>query len=264
MLPRYTAGMLRADVHPGFHPDLADVRAVLTAVPGYRPTSLRRQVIDGRGVMIKDERARFGLGSFKPLGGLYAVTRLARSGARIVCASAGNHGIGVAAGAARIGAHACIYLPAGTPVSFAERIADLGGEVRWSSGDYDVACTEARWAAETTGAIWLPDGDPSPDAAAPSMVMAGYQLLAEEISDACERTATWPAHVFLQAGVGGLAAAIAHHVRAHWPVQPRITVVEAAATPCLAASNAAGRPMTVTGPPSTMQRLDCPVPSHIA
>ncbi|MEO7679101.1 MAG: pyridoxal-phosphate dependent enzyme [Sphingomonas sp.] len=256
--------MLQTTASLPFHPDIVDACALLESSAGYIPTPLLRLTIDDRTIFIKDERDRFGLGSFKALGGIYAVARLATPGARIICASAGNHGAGVAAGAARIGAAAQIILPAGTQASFAERIERLGAKVQLSSGDYDTACAEAREAAAATGAIWLPDGDPSPDAAAPPFVMAGYQVLAGEIRDECERRGEWPAHVFVQAGVGGLAAAVAHHIRARWPVQPRITVVEAASTPCLAASAAAGRPVTVTGPRSTMGRLDCPVPSWIA
>ncbi len=247
-----------------FRPDLADACAMLRELRDYRATPLVRRMIDGAAIAFKDERGRFGLGSFKALGGFYAVARLATPGARIVCASAGNHGIGVAAGAARIGAHARIVLPTGTDASFAARIERLGGEVEWSTGDYDAACGEARRAAAAAGAIWMPDGDPSPEALAPHFVMAGYQVLAEEIREDCARDGGWPARVFVQAGVGGLAAAVAHHIRARWPMQPRITLVEAATTPCLAASAAAGRPVVVTGPRSTMGRLDCPVPSWIA
>jgi diaminopropionate ammonia-lyase len=79
-----------------------------------------------------------------------------------------------------------------------------------------------------------------------------------------EVSGRWPTHVFLQAGVGGLAGAIAHMVRATWREQPALIVVEPEAAPCLAASARAGRPVRVEGPDSVMGRLDCKTPSILA
>jgi diaminopropionate ammonia-lyase len=103
--------------------------------------------------------------------------------------------------------------------------------------------------------------------------MEGYAVLAEE----CRRTfaggraegaddgaAGWPDHVLLQAGVGGLAAAVARHIRETWPVQPRITVVEPDAAACLQESVRAGSLTRAEGPVSTMGRLDCKDASLIA
>jgi len=61
-----------------------------------------------------------------------------------------------------------------------------------------------------------------------------------------------------------MAAAIAHHIRHNWPVQPEIVVVEPEAAPCIGASLAAGKAVTVTGPASNMGRLDCKEPSLVA
>ena len=83
----------------------------------------------------------------------------------------------------------------------------------------------------------------------PALVMQGYTLLAQEILDA---TQTPPSHVFVQAGVGGLAAAIAGH---YWetlgPARPRIVVVEPVRADCIFRAIAAGRPETIAGSTDT-------------
>ena len=90
--------------------------------------------------------------------------------------------------------------------------------------------------------------------------MEGYlQMAAEAVSQAGAVT-----HVFLQAGVGGLAAAVAAHIRASLGNAPRIVVVEPAHAPAIHASLAAGAPVHAPGPVSAMGRLDCKDPSLIA
>ena len=73
-----------------------------------------------------------------------------------------------------------------------------------------------------------------------------------------------PTHIFLQAGVGGLAGAAAAFAREHWGEKPTIVVVEPEAAPALAASIEAGHSVTTEGPVSEMGRLDCKEPSLIA
>ncbi|PCJ49522.1 MAG: hypothetical protein COA74_04450 [Gammaproteobacteria bacterium] len=94
--------------------------------------------------------------------------------------------------------------------------------------------------------------------------MEGYTVMAEEARLQFESSNIWPSHVFLQAGVGGMAAAIAYMIRKNWLKQPKIVIVEPQAAPCLRESNLAGKPITVKGPASNMGRLDCKTPSIIA
>jgi len=68
----------------------------------------------------------------------------------------------------------------------------------------------------------------------------------------------------LQAGVGGLAGAVAAHIRKIWGDTPVITVVEPSAAPALQASIELGKPVLTEGPDSVMGRLDCKEPSFIA
>lgn len=94
--------------------------------------------------------------------------------------------------------------------------------------------------------------------------MEGYTIMAKELREEFDQLNDWPTHVYLQAGVGGFAAAIAFEIRKSWRVQPEILIVEPDAAPCLKESIEYGKIMTVEGPVSDMGRLDCKTPSLIA
>lgn len=255
--------------------------ARLAECPAYKPTPLRQLRLDGRAVLAKDESARMGLGAFKALGGVYAVLRLiearleesdrapgtpafrAAAGAMtFVCASAGNHGMAVAAGARLFGARARIHLAGPVPEVFAGRLRAKGAEVVRSGETYEESVAAAAADAESSGALHLPDGSWPGMTEGPRLVMEGYTVIAAELP--AQLGGVWPSHVLVQAGVGGIAAAIAQVIRRDWPVQPEIVVVEPDAAPCLGASAAAGRLATVAGPVSSMGRLDCKEASMLA
>lgn len=253
----------------------------LADCPAYAPTPLRRLRLDGREVLAKDESARMGLGAFKALGGAYAVLRLiearveeadrdpdapafraAAADMTFVCASAGNHGMAVAAGARLFGARARIHLARPVPEVFAGRLRAKGAEVVRSGETYEESVAAAAADAEASGALHLPDGSWPGMTEGPRLVMEGYTVIAAELP--AQLGGVWPSHVLVQAGVGGIAAAIAQVIRRDWPVQPEIIVVEPDAAPCLGASAAAGRLVTVAGPVSSMGRLDCKEASMLA
>ncbi|UWQ17666.1 pyridoxal-phosphate dependent enzyme [Jannaschia sp. M317] len=256
--------------------DLDRPVAVLRDCPVHVRTPLHRHRTKDRDVWLKDESARMGLGSFKALGGVYAVARLlqARLGrmpspgdrhdVTFTCASAGNHGLSVAAGARLFGARARVHLAETVDEAFADRLRAKGARVVRSGATYDQSVTAAVADAKATGAIHLADGSWPGYTEPPRLVMEGYTVMGEELRQQFTDARTWPAHVYLQAGVGGLAAALAYVIRNRWPVQPEIVVVEPDAAPCLAASHAAGHPVTVSGPESIMGRLDCKAPSLLA
>jgi len=273
-----------------FSPDPAAPLKLLAACPAYRETPLR-QARGGAGnaLFIKDETARMGLGSFKALGGVYAVARIIEGawqsaqgrpltpaefltpgvqalarGMCFVCASAGNHGLSVAAGARIFGARARIHIAATVPEGFARRLADKGADVVRSGRDYEESVAAAIADAAATGAIHLADGSWPGYTRAPSLVMEGYGVMAEELRAQLAKAGTWPETVYLQAGVGGMAASVASVIRRSWPHQPRIVIAEPSEAPCLAASAAAGAPVTVKGAVSNMGRLDCKAPSVLA
>ena len=215
-------------------------------------------------VHAKDERQRMGLGSFKALGAAYAIARDAAAGQRgghYVTASAGNHGISVAVGARIFGARATIVLADTVPESFAERLTAEGAEVVRFGADYEAGMAQAKTLAEERGAQLLSDSSWDGYVEPPFRVMEGYTVLMRETVEALAEP---PTHIFLQAGVGGLAGACAAMARQAWGRAPFIAVVEPEAAPALMASVEAGRSIHAPGPVSAMGRLDCKEPSLIA
>ncbi len=229
---------------------------------------------------VKDERGRMGLGSFKALGAAHAIARqaadlvdapgapadeaaMARAlrGTTFACASAGNHGMSVAAGAPVFGAEAVVYLAHAVPESFARRLRARGARVVRAGDDYEASMAAAERDAAANGWTLLSDSSWPGYVDIPRRVMEGYLIMAAEAADAL---AAPPTHVVLQAGVGGMAAAVTAFVRARWGAAPTIVVVEPVAAPALLESIRAGRPVTAPGPASTMGRLDCKDPSHLA
>ncbi|GAA2407010.1 diaminopropionate ammonia-lyase [Nonomuraea africana] len=231
-------------------------------------------------IQAKDESARMGLGSFKALGGLYAVAGLVRAEAEerhgpspteeqlrevaartpFVCASAGNHGLSVTAGVRELGGTPIVFLSEDVPEEFARRLRRLGAEVRRSAGDYEQSMAAALEAAERHGWRLVSDSSWDGYTDVPLEIMRGYTALFDEVAEVGEA----PTHVFVQAGVGGLAAAAAGYARDRWGEEPRIVVVEPEAAPCLLASVRAGRPTRVEGGRTRLGRLDCREPSLLA
>ncbi len=214
---------------------------------------------------LKDERARMGLGSFKALGAAYVIARDAQDGRSrgqvYVTASAGNHGLSVAAGAAAFGARAVIYLAETVPGSFAARLRALGAEVMRAGSVYEQSMEAAAQAAQDRGWVLLSDSSWDGYLEPARQVMEGYLVLMQE---AAGQIPAPPSHIFLQAGVGGLAAACAAYARKIWGAAPLIIVVEPQAAPALLRSVQAGQAVVTQGPASQMGRLDCKEPSLIA
>ncbi|MEL6968017.1 MAG: pyridoxal-phosphate dependent enzyme [Pseudomonadota bacterium] len=214
---------------------------------------------------VKDERSRMGMGSFKALGAAYVIARDAEAGeARgrtYVTASAGNHGLSVAAGAQAFGAEAIIYLSETVPESFADKLRCFGAEVRREGAFYEASMAAASTAAAQNGWALLSDSSWADYYDRPLVLMEGYTVLMEEVVAEIPQP---PTHIFLQAGVGGLAAACAAYARFAWGEAPQITVVEPIAAPALFGSMKAGAARFTDGPVSAMGRLDCKEPSLIA
>lgn len=223
-------------------------------------------------LFLKDERDRLGLGSFKALGAAHAIARTAAqkggedltnalAGETYVCASAGNHGLSVAAGAAAFGARAVVYLAETVPESFADRLRAKGAEVVREGAEYEASMAAAMQAAEQNGWQLLSDST-WPGYSEPAIrVMEGYLIMVAEVA---EQISAPPTHVFLQAGVGGLAAGCAVAARRYWGDTVRIVIVEPDAAPALYESIRAGRAIVTEGPVSAMGRLDCKEPSVVA
>ena len=239
-------------------------------------------------IAYKHEGPRFGLGSFKALGGSYAAIRLlartlttrlghevtmqdirdgkhAHACAQITLVSAtdGNHGRSLAWGCQRFGAPCRIYIHAEVSEGRAEAMRELGADVIRIEGDYDASVALARTEAEKNG--WFVVSDTSWDGYTepPRDVMAGYGVMTQE---ACEALDQAPTHVFLQGGVGGLAASVAAALRQYWGAQsPRVIVVEPELAACLFESAHSGQPTRVEITEETiMAGLSCGEPSAMA
>ncbi|MCP5072834.1 MAG: pyridoxal-phosphate dependent enzyme [Rhodobacteraceae bacterium] len=259
------------------------VQYLLGLCPAYKPTPLVLQVeladeLGLAGLMIKDERQRMGLGSFKALGAAFAiakqahrakgdaladpdVARSALKGETFVTASAGNHGLSVAAGARIFGARAVIYLAETVPAGFADRLRGIGADVVVEGADYEASMVGAAKAAADNGWTLLSDSTWN-GCTTGQDVMEGYLAMASEI--ATQSGDDIPTHVFLQAGVGGLAAGVTAYLRKIWGAAPQIIVVEPAAAPALYECIKAGKFVAAEGPSSNMGRLDCKEASHLA
>jgi diaminopropionate ammonia-lyase len=262
--------------------------------PGYQPTTLYPLESIARdfglgALWLKDESTRFGLGAFKSLGGAYAVYRMleqriraAIPGAEVspralidgafreltsqvtfACASAGNHGRAVAWGAHLFGARCVVYLYEGVSPGRRAAIESLGAAVDASSPNYDYAVKRIAVDAERSG--WLLISDTAYDGydEIPRLVMQGYTIIAQEALD--QLGPSRPTHVFVQAGVGGFAAAICAHL---WESlgadRPFFIVVEPTGAACVQESIAQGRFSTLPAAHSMMGGLNCAVPSTLA
>lgn len=275
----------------------ADVLALaqreLTQWQGYAVTPLHSlpalaQAMGVASVHYKDEGSRFGLGSFKALGGAYAVARLLCrelgaqlgrtlttqdlltpelralcGGITVTCATDGNHGRSVAWGAQLFGCQCVIYIHATVSEGRKEAIAQYGAQVVRTAGNYDDAVRQADLDAKQYGRFVISDTSYPGYMEVPRDVMQGYQLMVEE---AAQQLPERPTHIFVQAGVGGLAAAVCGYF---WERdagdRPIYVVVEPDKADCLTQSAKAGQLTAVTGDIDTlMAGLACGEVSHLA
>ena len=252
--------------------EAAAPEALLARCPAAAETPLIEVEGLGPRLWVKDERGRMGLGSFKALGAAYVIAHeavatgagdmsTALEGRAYVTASAGNHGLSVAAGARIFGARAVVYLSETVPEGFAARLRGKGAEVVRAGADYEASMQAAAEAADEKGWTLLSDSSWEGYFDLPHRLMEGYLAMAAETTRQMPEP---PTHIFLQAGVGGLAGACAAWFRHVWGDAPQIVVVEPGAAPALHHSIAEARPVETTGPVSNMGRLDCKAPSLIA
>ena len=265
---------------------------------GYAPTPLRdlagAAIRAGvHRVLYKDEASRFGLGSFKALGGAYAVARLLRqllsqqlnrpvsvddlvSGAHadltrritVACASDGNHGRSVAAGAQRFGCGCTIFLHEGVSRGREQAITGLGASVIRTPGNYDDSVRAAIETSRSNGWHVVADTANDPADEMPALVMQGYaSLVIETLEQLRTAGGALPTHVFLQGGVGGLAAAVVSYL---WEelgagLAPVFIIVEPSQADCLYQSAINGRPTPAKGDLNTlMAGLSCGEVSRVA
>ena len=264
-------------INPNGIPELCEMLAECprhVATPLHAlPALARRLGVDE--IRVKDESQRFGFGAFKALGGVIAVYnvlsgavgeayhtsasfadvmkgayREITSGFVFATASSGNHGRSVAAGARLFGNRCIVFLPKFTSAEKKAAIQARGAEVIRVDGDYDAAVTECRRRSDEEG--WTIISDTSWDGydSVPRSVMRGYCVLAHEAVVQQWRRA--PTHVFVQAGVGGLAAAVIGYLWAVLPQRPTFIVVEPKSADCWFQSNLHGEAAPASGNADTV------------
>jgi len=263
------------------------------SLPGYRPTPLAKlsQLAKYLGISdlwVKSEASRFDLKAFKVLGASYAIGKMLAKELKLdsekfvfeqivsraskfrnltfVTATDGNHGRAVAWTANKLGCKAVVYMPKGSSKVRLEAIRNYGAEASIINGNYDDAVRLAAKQSGEKGWILIQDTSWSGYEEIPIYIMQGYiTLLIEAFHQMDEK---WPSHVFMQAGVGSLAAALQAFL-CHNRDKPRpfFVVVEPTKAACFYKSMnmADGKPHAVQGDMDTiMAGLACGEPSEIA
>ena len=264
-------------INPNGIPELCDM---LKECPKHAPTALLSlpglaERLGVGEIRVKDESQRFGFGAFKALGGVLGVYNELSSAvgeayhsqvsfadlmkgtdreitARYVftTASSGNHGRSVAAGAKLFGNRCVIFLPKFTSAEKEAAIRARGAEVIRVDGDYDATVAECRRMSEENGWSIISDTSWEGYDRAPVSIMRGYCVLVHEAI--AQQWKQAPTHVFVQAGVGGLAAAVIGYLWASLKERPIFVVVEPESADCWFQSNAAGRPAPASGNADTV------------
>ena len=204
---------------------------------GYSPTPLIKlnklnKNLKLKNIFYKDESKRFHLKSFKALGGAYAVEDISKRKKNIVISSAtaGNHGRSVAWGAQRLGLECRIFVSQYVSETRVKEIEKFGATVTRVKGDYESSLNEC--IRQTKKNKWhiVQDVSNKNYKYVPQLTMAGYSIMIKEIS---KQTNQYITHVFLQAGVGGMAAGSVAGIARYFKRIPKIIVVEPKEAACV-------------------------------
>jgi len=271
------------------------VRKFHQGFPDYKPTPLARlahlaDMLQVANIWIKDESHRFGLNAFKILGAIHGLAYLvahrlgkdvqelsfdllnARSTKKrladttFVTATDGNHGRAVAWAARQLGCNAVVYLPRGASVARYEAIKGHGAQVSIIEGNYDDAVQLATEHAQKHGWILVQDTARKGYEEIPAKIMQGYLTILHEALE--QLKGEIPTHVFVQCGVGSLAAATqAYLFELFGDARPIFAVVEPTRAAChyKSMSTHDRRPKKIRGNLDTiMAGLACGEPSTLA
>ena len=192
-------------------------------------------------IFYKDESKRFDLKSFKALGGAYAVEKVTKGNKNIIVstATAGNHGRSVAWGAKRLGLKCKIFICEYVSDARGKAMEDLGAEVIKVKGNYEKSLIEC--IKQSTENNWqiVQDVAWKDYMLVPKLTMAGYSVMMKEIVDKINDEEI--SHIFLQAGVGGMAGAMVAGVARYLKNVPKIIVVEPDSAACVMESIKTGK-----------------------
>lgn len=258
--------------------NMAAAQAEISNWDGYAPTALRdlpeiAAFCGVKSILYKDESSRFGLGSFKALGGAYAVadliTERMAQGVKaeditVATATDGNHGRSVSWGAQRGGCNAKIYIHEHVSSARETAMLNYGADVIRVQGNYEASLMACK--ADATANGWYLVSDTSWDGYldVPLKIMAGYTIMGEEVL--AQMGDTRPTHAFLPVGVGGLGSGI---VAPLWQDMGadlcRLISVESTMSSCFLDSIDAGTPTFIDIKEETlMAGLSCGEVSNLA
>jgi len=211
----------------------------------YKPTPLLNlnklsKNLGLKNIFYKDESKRFGLKSFKALGGAYAVEQVSAGKKNVVVATAtaGNHGKSVAWGAKRLGIACKIFISEFVSDTRADEMRKLGADVVQVKGNYENSLNECIKQSEKNGWEIVQDVAWDNYLTVPKLTMAGYSVMIEEIS---KQTNQYITHIFLQAGVGGMASGVIAGVARYFKRIPKIIVIEPENADCVLKSIDVGK-----------------------
>ncbi len=264
--------------------DINDVKTVfndITSWPKYSLTPLRSlheiaNSCDIKKVWYKDESTRFNLGSFKALGGAYAVAKQIISELKkrhkinasmtdllsnnfksevekisVSCATDGNHGRSVAWGAQLFGCQCVIYLHKHVSKGREIEIAKYGAKIERITGNYDDSVRKAANDAKEFNRLIVSDTSYPGYMDIPKDVALGYTVMFEELVSQLDGEI--PTHIIIQGGVGGLASAACAYAWQKWQKnRPLFIIVEPENANCLQQSAINNKPTIVTGELDTL------------
>ena len=217
---------------------------------GYSPTPLinlnkLNDELGFKNIYYKDEDKRFKLKSFKALGGAFAVNKIAdeKGDITVATATAGNHGRSVAWGAQRLGLKCKIFISEFVSETRAKAMKDLNADVIRVKGNYDASLKECIKQSNLNNWEIVQDVSWEGYKEVPKLIMAGYTIMIKEIIDQISNDKI--THVFLQAGVGGMAAAMIAGFAKFSGNIPKFIIVEPENANCVFKSIENNQPTTV-------------------
>ena len=214
-----------------------DAYNTISSWPSYKPTPLTSlnklsKSINLKNIFYKDESKRFGLKSFKALGGAYAVEVISKNKKNITIstATAGNHGKSVAWGSQRLGLKCKIFISEFVSEYRANEMKKLGADVIRVNGNYEESLKECLDQSKKYNWKIVQDVAWENYELVPKLTMAGYSVMIKEIAS---QTNEYITHVFLQAGVGGMAAGAIAGIAKYFKRIPKIVIVEPETADCV-------------------------------
>ena len=192
-------------------------------------------------IYYKDESKRFDLKSFKALGGAYAVENITKGNKDITVstATAGNHGRSVAWGAKRLGLKCKIFISENVSDARGKAMEALGADVVKVKGNYESSLIECIKQSSKNNWQIVQDVAWKDYMLVPTLTMAGYSVMMKEIVNQINNENI--THIFLQAGVGGMAGAMVAGAARYLENIPIMIVVEPDSAACVMESIKSGK-----------------------